>query len=93
MAAAPAAIYTVPLATHAIIRTVSFVNVGGLTETVKLYVTPSGGTRRKFSQAQLSISEFAHEEEIGTLGPGDALEAETSNATSVDFTVMGVDQV
>lgn len=93
VAAVKTTIYTVPVGANAIIRTVTFVNVGGVTETIQLYVKPSGGTSRKFSRALLLADEFAHEEDIGTLEAGDELEAETTNAASVDFTVMGVDQV
>jgi len=93
VASAKTTIYTVPVNLHAIIRTVTFVNVGGVTETVQLYVKAFGGTSRKFSRALLLADEFAHEEDIGTLEQGDELEAETTNAASVDFTVMGVDQV
>lgn len=92
VAATKTVIYTVPAATNAVIRTVAFVNVAATTETVQLYVTPSGGTSRKFSRATIGPDEFAHEEDIGTLETGDALEAETNNATSVDFSVMGVEE-
>lgn len=92
VAAVKTTIYTVPVATTAVIRTVAFVNVAVTTETVQLYYKPSGGTSRKFSQAQIAANEFAHEEDIGTMEAGDELEAETTNATSVDFTVMGVEE-
>ena len=91
VAAAKATIYTVPAATQAIIRTVSFVHVAGGTQTVQLYVKESGGTSRKFSRAVITTDEFAHEEDIGTLDPADELEAETTNAASVDYTIMGVE--
>jgi hypothetical protein len=44
-----------------------------------------------FSRAQLEVNEFAHEEDIGTLDAADELEAETTNAASVDFSVHGVE--
>ena len=91
VAAAKATIYTVPAATKAIIRTVTFNQVAGGTQTVVLYVKKSGGTSRVFSRAVLAANEFAHEEDIGTLGAGDEVEAETTNAASVDYTVMGVE--
>lgn len=91
VAAAKTTIYTVPAATRTIIRTVSFTHVAGGTQTVILYVKQSGGTSRVFSRAVLATSEFAHEDDIGTLNAGDELEAETTNATSVDYTVMGVE--
>jgi hypothetical protein len=85
-------LYTVPANTKAIIRTVTFANVAATTEIVNLYVKQSGGTSRRISRAQISINEFAHEEDIGTLEPGDEIEAYTTNATSVDYTVHGVEQ-
>ena len=91
LAAAKATIYTVPVGMQAIIRNVAFGNVGGVTENLNLYVKKSGGTSRLFSKAQLDPNEFAHEEDIGTLDAADELEAETTNATSVDFSVMGVE--
>lgn len=93
VAAAKTTIYTVPAATQAIIRTVSFNHVASGTQTVILYVKKSAGTSRVFSRAQLEVNEFAHEEDIGTLDAADELEAETTNATSVDFCVMGVDVI
>jgi hypothetical protein len=91
VAAAKATIYTCPSATTAIIRTVAFSHVAGGAQVVVLYVKISGGTSRVFSRANLTTNEFAHEEDIGTLGPGDEIEAETTNATSVDFSIMGVE--
>lgn len=91
LAAAKATIYTVPVGLQAIIRNVAFGNVGGVTENLNLYVKKSGSTSRLFSKAQLDMDEFAHEEDIGTLDAGDELEAETTNATSVDFSVHGVE--
>jgi hypothetical protein len=91
VAVAKTTIYTTPAARHAIIRDVAFGNVGGLTETVILYVKKSAGTSRFFSRAQLDPNEFAHEEDIETLDAGDELEAQTTNAASVDFAVMGVE--
>jgi hypothetical protein len=91
VAAAKATIYTVPAATQAIIRTVSFAQVAGGTQVVILYVKKAAGTSRVFSRAQLEANEFAHEEEIGTLDAADELEAETTNAASVDYSIHGVE--
>jgi hypothetical protein len=91
LAAAKATIYTVPAGLQAIIRDVAFGNIGGLTENLNLYVKKSGSVSRLFSRAQLDLDEFAHEEDIGTLDAGDELEAETTNAASVDYSVHGVE--
>lgn len=89
--AAVAALYTVPAATRAVIRTVAFTHVAGGLQTVQLYVRKSAGTRRKFSRAVLDTDEFAHEEDIGTLEAGDSIDAETTNAASVDYSVHGIE--
>lgn len=91
VAAAKATLYTVPVGTQAIMRIVSFTHVAGGTQTVLLYVKKSAGTSRRFSRAELAVNEFAHEEDIGTFDAGDEIEAETTNATSVDYLVMGVE--
>lgn len=90
LAAAKTTIYTAPSASQAIIRTVTFNHVAGGTQTIILYVKKSGSTSRVFSRAVLLTNEFAHEEDIGTLDTGDVLEAATTDASSVDYTVMGV---
>lgn len=91
VAAAKTTIYAVPAATQAIVRTVSFTHVAGGTQTTILYVKKSAGTSRVFSRAVMTTNEYAHEEDIGTLDALDELEAETTNAASVDYTVMGVE--
>lgn len=83
--------YTVPAATQAIIRTVSFNQVAGVTQTVILYVKKFGSTSRVFSRVVLAANEFAHEEDIGTLDDGDEIEMETTSAASVDYSIMGVE--
>lgn len=93
LAAAKGTIYTVPAGLQAIIRNVALGNVGGLTELAILYVKKSGSTSKLFSRAQMDADEFAHEEDIGTLDAGDEIEAETTNATSVDFSIHGVEVV
>ena len=91
VAAAKAMVYTVPNGMQSIIRTVSFANVTAVVQTVLLYVKRSGSVSRLFSRASLNTDEFAHEEEIGTLAAGDQIEMATTTATSVDFTIMGVE--
>lgn len=88
--AAKSTIYAVPSSTQAIIRTITFAHVAGGVQAVTLYVKKSGSVSRVFSRTELSSSDFSHEEAIGTLDAGDEIEAETTDAASVDFTVMGV---
>lgn len=91
VASSKTTIYTCPALTNAIIRTVTFAHVSGASQDVVLYVKKSGSTSRVFSRCTLATNEFAHEDSIGTLDAGDILEAASTNATSVDYTVMGVE--
>lgn len=91
VAASKTSVYTVPADTQSIIRTVSFAYVAGAVQSVILYVKKSGSTSRVFARATLNVGEFAHEDDIGTLGAGDEIEMETTSAASVDFSVMGVE--
>lgn len=91
LGAAKGTLYTVATSRQVIMRTVSFNHVAGGTQTVILYVKKSGSTSRQFSRAILLTNEFAHEEDIGTLDAGDSIEAQATDASSVDYTVMGVE--
>lgn len=85
-------LYTVPASTRTIIRTITLAHVAGGTQTINLYVKKSGGTSRRVSRAVIDTDEFAHEEDIGTLEPGDEIEGDSTNATSTDYTIHGVEQ-
>lgn len=86
-------LYTVPAATRAIIRNVTLAAVANFPQTAILYVKKSAGTSRKIGQASMDSGEFAHEEGIETLEAGDEIEGESTNAASVDYTILGVEQV
>lgn len=90
--ASKSTIYTVPADTRTIIRTITLAHVAGGTQTINLYVKTSGGTSRRVSRAVIETDEFAHEEDIGTLEPGDEIEADSTNAASTDYTIHGVEQ-
>lgn len=85
-------LYTVPAATRTIVRLVSYVHVAGGTQTVGIFLKPSGGTSRKFAQSVLLTDEFAHEEGIETLETGDTIEGVSTDAASVDYLILGVEQ-
>lgn len=81
-----------PSGLKAIIKAVELFNTGAGSELVKLYVTRSGGTRRQLRQVSIGASGSASILTDGMtwiLSDGDALEAETSTATTVDYVVMG----
>lgn len=84
------AIFTVSAGEQAIVRLISLSHVAGGIQTVILYVKKFGGTARVLSRATLDVNEFAHEDEIETLDAGDSIMAETTDAASIDFTVLGV---
>ena len=86
-------LYTVPALTRAIIRNVTMAHVAGGIQTVVLYVKKSAGTSRKIAQTMIDTDEFSHEEGIETLEAGDEIEGSSTNAASVDYTVLGVEQV
>lgn len=91
VASSKTTIYTVPALTQAIVRTITFFNTAASSQTVILYIKKSGGTSRTYARATLAQNEYAKESNVETLDAGDILEAETTNATSVDYTVMGVE--
>ena len=65
--------------------------MAGASQTVIVYVKKFGSASRVFSRAVLAANEFAHEDEIGTLDAGDQIELQTTDAGTVDFSIMGVE--
>ncbi len=93
IAAADAAIYTVPALTKAYIKTVTIFSTHAATQTVILRIKRSGGTARKWKIFALDQNESGEAIESGSslqLSAGDEIRAETTNATSVDFLITGV---
>lgn len=73
-----------------IVRLINAHQVSGGTQTVIFYVKKAAGTSRLLSRAVLATDEFAQEEQIETLDIGDQIEGQSTNATSVDYLIMGV---
>lgn len=87
------ALYTVPGATTAYLKSVTFLNTNAATQTLIVSVKRSGGTSRKVRQYTLAQNESADYIEPGSallLSTGDAVEAITTTGTAVDYTVSGV---
>lgn len=87
------ALYTVPGATKAYVKALVLFNDNAAQQTIVLYIKRSGGTRRKWRRFVLEQNETANPIEEGgsiTLSTGDAIEAITTTATAVDYTVTGV---
>lgn len=86
-------IYTVPGATVTVLKSVTFYNTNATTQTLNVYVTRSGGTRRQLRQfsgvAQYESVDLLAGGETIVLSTGDILEADTTTTTAVDYMVTG----
>lgn len=73
-----------------IVRLITASHVANGTQSIVLYVKKAASTSRVLGRATLLVKEFAEEDQIVTLDTGDLIEGETTDALSVDFTIMGV---
>lgn len=67
-------------------------NVGASTEIVQVFVKRSGSTSRRIAQVELLTDESARiidKDDALALSAGDEIEAQTTNATSVDYLITG----
>lgn len=86
------AIYTAPGSTKAILRSVDFFNTNAATQTLEIRIIRSGGTARQTIRIELLQNETARlltDSEVLVLSTGDAIQAQTTTATAVDFTITG----
>lgn len=81
-------IYTCPSSTEAFIKKITLGNTGSATQTVSLYLLRSGSTKRLLRQYQLAQFETGDFENI-VLSAADAIQAISTNASAVDYTVYG----
>jgi hypothetical protein len=89
------AVYTVPGSTVAYVKQLFLHNVNAATQTIELWLNTSG-TARKWKRLELALNESADILEDGEsvqLQAGDAIEAKTTTAAVVPFTVTGVEEV
>lgn len=89
-----AAIYTCPLNTVAYVKSITLFNTGASIETVILWINRSG-TPRKWRQYIFGANE--HADVLGgassiILEAGDTIEAMTTTAGTVDYTISGVEE-
>lgn len=94
LAAATAAIYTVPASTQAIIRRIVLVNTDTSARTVNLF-TDASGTDRRECPKDLSLEAnggMVILDKIITLEAGDKIEGDASVADKVDYQIDGVEQ-
>lgn len=95
VAAAEGAIYTVPASTTAFVKQVTFFSTAAGAQTLIVWIRRSGGTSRKIRQFTLAQNEsvdFLDDGDTLQLSTGDAIRASTTDATSVDYVVMGVEE-
>jgi len=91
LATSTAAIYTVPTNTAAYVRTMKFHNTNAATQTVNLFINGSG-TNRKTYRFQLLQNDTAVVDDAYTLEAGDSIQADTTTASAVDFSIHGVEE-
>lgn len=68
---------------------VTLYNTGGSTETVLVYLQKSGESARKIRRIELGATQSYVISERIPLAAGDEIQAETTTATTVDYTVSG----
>lgn len=87
-----AAIYTVPGGERVRIYSLHVFSTHASSQTVNIYVTRSGGTRRQVYRttlAQYATFNMLSSGESILLSPGDSVDGDTTTATAVDFLITG----
>lgn len=91
LANSKATIYTVPTGSRAVITFFSIFNTGGATETVAIYLKPSGTSRRigGYSLTTITGARVISVGETICLEAGDVIEGSSTNATVTDYVISG----
>lgn len=92
---AQAAIYTVPGGVIGFVKQVYCFNTNAAVQTLDFWIKRSGGTSRKFHTVTLEQNESVElldQGETIELSAGDAIEAQTTTASAVDYVVTGVEE-
>lgn len=87
-------LYTVPGGTTTYVKFLSVFNTNAASQAIVIYVN-SSGTSRKIARLVLTQDQFARvidKDEALVLEAGDLIEAETTTATAVDYTIQGVEE-
>ena len=77
-----------------IIRSFDVYNDGGSQQEVIVYILRDGSTTRKVGRAELKANEFAEvlsDGKVWVLSVDDSIQAESSNANQVDYTITGAE--
>lgn len=90
--AAKGTLYTVPASTSIYVKAIICQNTGGGNNTVTLYFKP-GATSRRVARAVLATNETLYFDESIALETGDLIEGDATNATQVDYVIMGATEV
>lgn len=84
-----------PPGTNDYVKQLYLFNNNAATQTIFLYLVSSGGTQTTWHRIVLAQNESAHVLEDGesvTLTPGDSIQAITTTASAVDYTITGVQE-
>lgn len=95
VATSQGAIYTVPAATTAYVKQVTFYNTNAATQTLDVWLRRGAGTSRqirRFTLAQNESIDLLDSGETLELATTDTIRAATTTATAVDYVVMGVEE-
>jgi len=93
LASSTTTVYTVPGSTTTSITSARFNNRGSTIETIELWVRPSS-TDRRIARVILDPGEtlLLTDDDIIILEAGDLFRANTTNATTVDYVICGVEE-
>jgi hypothetical protein len=86
-------IYTVPGSTQTVVKTITLVNATAGALTVNLYLK-AGATSRRICPKDLTLGagEMLETDRDYTLEDGDLIEGDASSATSIDYTISGIEE-
>lgn len=82
-------LYTVPADTSAYLKSIICCNTGVGNNTIILYLKP-GSTSRRITRIILATNEQYFFDESVALETGDLIEGEATNASEVDYIILGV---
>jgi len=83
-------LYTVPASTSVYLSKITIFNTNITTQTVELYINPSGTSRQLIYITELEQYETIVYDGGVILETGDLLEGETTTVSVVDYLIMGV---
>lgn len=86
-------LYTVPVSTRTIIKTITYVNNHTSVVNVNLYINSSGTSRKIIPKNMAFTSGYSLEtDEEYTLEAGDLIEGDASVISVIDYTINGIEE-